>query len=433
MRAPHRGFTLVELVISMAVTVIVLAAAMTVVHAQQKAYHDGEKLRGAQGSGRRAIVALEESLPRAGFGVDASLAIDLVPWYGGTCPAEMAPCRRDSTSNSDELVFYARDPGYWIPAQNAQDPRGHAWRVSSVQSLTLELAGRQGDVFRKGQIFQLVCAGASKFAYLIADQTVGPLAADGVTAIQLVPADTADPSNPFRRQDFAVAETCFNAAAPADPARAFLIDRYRFHVRPFPVGGVAGATEYDPFLVLDQGVDRNLDGVVDAADEQVVAEGIELLQVSYIFNSASGIPTAGETAGTAITFSPGAASAATTAADTLTTTVFPGPAPLPGQSLYAPTSFYGYTFGPPADPARLTNHQANIQAVHVAVLARSATPDRQSAVGTNPGFRLLNETALPTWITAYAAASGGRDGYQRVVLDATVNLPNMANRAMTYF
>jgi type IV pilus assembly protein PilW len=429
MRAPHRGFTLVELVIAMAVTVIVLAAAMTVVRAQQKAYHDGEKLRGAQGSGRRALVAIEEALPRAGYGVDASLALDLAPWYTGFCPDEMqesGACPRDSTSNSDELVFYARDPRYWVdPADNTVAPAGHAWRVTSVDDSMLHLVVKPGDVFRAGQIFQLVCPDA-KFTYVTAAETRPPGTAD----IPLVEKDTNDPSSPFRRQDVATASgACFGGGT----ARAFLIDRYRFHVRPFPVGGAAGATEYDPFLMLDQGVDRNLDGVVDQADEQVIAEGIELLQVSYVFNSASGIPTAGETASTAITFKAAAPSAATAAADTITTTLFPGGAPQPGQSVYAASSFDGYTFGPPPDPVRLTNDQANIQAVHVAVLARSATPDRQGAVGMNPGFTLLNLNALPAWITGYAAARGGADGYQRVVLDATVNLPNMANRAMTYF
>ncbi|WP_242395110.1 PilW family protein [Anaeromyxobacter oryzisoli] len=431
MRASHRGFTLVELVVAMAVTVIVLAAAMTVVRAQQKAYHDGEKLRGAQGSGRRALLAMEEALPRAGYGLDASLALDLVPWYGGPCPAELAPCPRDSTTNSDELVFYARDPQYWVdPADNTVAPAGHAWKVTAVSDTTLELAGRAGDVFRKGQIFQLVCPDA-KFTYVTSDQKVDPLAADGAVTIQLLSEDTGDPSNPFRRQDVATAPgSCFGGGI----ARAFLIDRYRFHVRPFPVGGGAGATEYDPFLMLDQGVDRNDDNIVNGADEQVIAEGIELLQVSYIFNGGSTIATAaGENPGTAITFAAAAPSAATTAADTITTTLFPGGAPQPGQSVYGASSFYGYTFGPPPDPVRLTNDQANIQAVHVAVLARSATPDRQGAVGLNPGFRLLNLDTLPAWITGYAAARGGSDGYQRVVLEATVNLPNMANRAMTYF
>ena len=51
----------------------------------------------------------------------------------------------------------------------------------------------------------------------------------------------------------------------------------------------------------------------------------------------------------------------------------------PGSSIYLPTSFFGYTFGPPAAATRLTDHQGNIRAVMVSMVARSPDFDRQVA------------------------------------------------------
>lgn len=427
-----RGVTLVELLVAMTVTAIVIAGATVVVRSQQKAYLDGQKLRGAQGSARRALLALEQSLPSAGFGMDASLAIDLSGWYAnGPCPAVMAGCPKDSIENSDELVFFARDSRYWVPTKNTDDPVGNAWRISAVTTGAVSVNARAGDVFRNGQIFLAVCSGSSSYAYFTASETV-QVAAAGVSSITLAPVTT---SNPFLRQDVAVASACFSAGVGADPARLFLVNRYRFHVRPVITGTLGAATQYDPLLVLDQGVDTDLDGDVDANDEQLIAEGIESIQVSYVFNSDALAP-AGTTAGSAITLAAGTAATAGTGANAVTTTLFPGTPPAspgPNDTIYTPSSFYPYTFGPPAAAERGTNHQANVQAIRVSVLARSTSSDIQGATRADGFLPVLNQAGLPAWVTGYASALGGHDGYQRVVLDTTVGLPNMATRAMTYF
>ncbi len=429
---PYRGVSLLELLIAMAITAIVLAGAIVVVRSQQKAFSDGQRLRGAQGSARRALLALEQALPLAGFGMDAALAFDLNGWYAPgspLCPTELAGCARDSVANPDELVFFAREPNYWIPASNADDPVGNAWRISAVTSGAVSVYARQGDVFRKGQIFLAVCPGSSSYAYFTSDETVPSLAAAGVRSISLKAVDT---SNPFRRQDVAAATACFTTTPPADPARLFLVNRFRFHVRPVAVGTMAGATLYDPLLVLDRGVDTNLDNAVDTNDELLLAEGIESIQVTYLLNSGALAPV-GATSGSVITRVAAAAASATSAANTITTTLFPGAAPVTGETVYTASSFYRYTFGPPAAAERATNHQANIQAVRVSVLARSTAVDVQANTRASSFLPLANQNALPTWITAYPAAIGGHDGYQRVVLDTTVSLPNMSTRAMTYF
>jgi type IV pilus assembly protein PilW len=424
----HRGLTLLEVMIALTVTLVVVAGAIVVVNSQQKAYHDGLRLRGAQGSARRALLSFERTLSTAGFGMDAALAFDLQGWVGGPCPDVMGTCPRDSVGDSDELVFFARNPRYWIPATNADDPVGNAWRIAAVSSGAVSVHARAGDVFRNGQIFLAVCSGSSSYAYFTASGTVSVAAAGTVS----VPLAASVASNPFRRQDVATALGCFSATPPADPARLFLVDRYRYHVRPVAIAGSGTGTRYDPLLVLDRGVDMDLDGDVDQDDEELVAEGVESLQVGYVFYNGA-LPLAGATAGTAVATSAGTAADASTAADTITATLFPGATPQPGQTAYVPSSFYPYTFGPPPAAERLTNRQANIQAVRVAVLARSTGSDMQGASRADSYFPLLNQNALPAWITGYATTLGGHDGYQRIVLDATVSLPNMATRAMTYF
>ena len=68
----------------------------------------------------------------------------------------------------------------------------------------------------------------------------------------------------------AVADTsgCFTAGG----ARAFLIDRFRFHVRPVSVGGNEGVR---PYLVLDTGLDAHNDGP-DEAEE--IVRGLEAIR-----------------------------------------------------------------------------------------------------------------------------------------------------------
>lgn len=424
-----RGVTLVELMVVVTVMLVVIAGVTVVVNSQQRAYIDGQRLRGAQGAARRALLAFEQALPAAGFGMDAPLAFDGVWYTGGPCPGTMGGCPRDAVGNSDELVFYARDPRYYVPENPGSETAGNAWRISDVTSSSVTVLAHAKDRFRNGQVFLAVCTGSSAYAYFTSSETTAERAADGAQTIGLQPVVTA---NPFRRQDVAaVAGSCFKAGG-STPARLFLVNRYRFHVRPVAIGTVGTATQYDPLLVLDRGVDTNLDGAVNADDEELVAEGIESMQVSYGFRSGALAPV-GTTPGTTIATVAATPATAGTAANTVSTTSFPGGTPAQGETDYAPSSFYPYTFGPPAAPQRDTNHQGNIQSVRVVLLARSLETETQGSMTADRFLPVLNQDALPSWITAYATALGGHDGYQRVVLETTVGLPNMASRAMTYF
>jgi type IV pilus assembly protein PilW len=423
-----RGFTLMELVVTMAIASVVLTAAILVGNSQMQAYAVGARQRIAQAQGRGALLYLEEQVTRAGFGVEPAFAFDFDRYTTGPCPADLAPCARDAVDNSDELVFYARNPRYWVPGEgNVVEPSGNAWTIAGTTASSVTVRARAGDVFRMGQVVLEVCRGAAFYAFATVAKNVKVDAAGDVE----VPLLDAVASDPFNRPDLAAAPTTGASCFAGGLARLFLIDRYRFHVRPETVSG-----NVIPYLVLDQGVDRNLDDAVNEDDELLVAEGVENLQVGYVLaNAALPTPIPGSATPIKLVAAPGgdvrqvpAAAGSTTTADELTVAVFPGAAPAFGESPYLPSSFLGLALGPPPAAQRLTDHQANVIALRLALVTRSAATDRSSAGDT---FRPLNMTADPAWVVARQVA--GRDGYQRALFTSTVLVPNMTSGGLTYF
>lgn len=406
---PPRGFSLMELVVAMGASAVVMGLVVVALNAQQRAFAAGNKQRAAQTSARSAMLFIEEQLALAGYGMDAPLALDF-DRYRGPCPAQLDPCPRDSTSNSDEIVFHHRNPLYWVPDDFTQDPRGNAWRITGLTEGGVTFAARQGDAFSRGEILQAVCRTGAAYAYFtVAENTV--VAADGSATVPLQPSVAADP---FRRQDSAT-DPCFGAGQ----ARLFRIERYRFHVRP-----VARPAGFEPYLVLDRGIDVNKDGAIDEADEEILAAGVELLQFAYIMTNAS-LPPRGAQPGVAVTLVPGFPGQSTESG--LTVLDFPG-AVAAGLSVYRPTSFYGYSVGPPPHATRTTDHQANVRAVRVAVRARAEHPDT-AVVGGDVLTPLFNLNAIPAWITA--DEQNGR--FNRATFVSTVPLRNMVTRGMNDF
>lgn len=407
MRSP-RGLTLVEMIIAMAVSAVVVSGIVVVVNTQQRAYAQGHRQREAQSSGRAALIQLEQAIAMAGYGMDAPLAFDFDRYSGktdGKCPSDLDPCKRDETRNSDEIVLQYRNPRYWVPESYAADPTGKAWRITALGSSSVTVTARAGDVFSKGQILQAVCRSGEDYAYFTVKDNKSASAVGSLT----IDLETAVETDPFKRQD-AATNACFNGGQ----ARLFLIERRRFHVRP-----VGAALE--PYLVLDTGVDVDGNGTIDAADEFVLAQGIELLQFAYVMTSTSLAPR-GLVAGTAIAFAKGATGATT--GNNLTTLLFPGTEKT-GVPVYGWTSWYGYPVGPPPHTARLTDHQANVRAVRVGLVARSSTVDPTMQGGGKVPL-LFNMDAAPAWIRP-------GDRYARVTLEATVLARNMVARAMPDF
>ncbi len=450
MRTPtHRGLTLVELLVALAASAIVLVSVLAAVTAQQTAYQGGQRGREAQGAARNALLFIEQKLAMAGFGMDPVLAFDLTGQPGDPdttvwtaappCAAIAAPCVKDRTDGSDELVFFARNPNYWIPPPSPPPVpgllRGRVWQVSNFNpgNDQITIAARQGDLFPMGQILQGVCDEGAGQRYFTVAATAGgpggqPLPADQTLTINLLPDVLA---NPFQRQN----------AGDCQPTRVYQIDRYRFHVRPVWLGG----NRYDSYLVLDRGIDVTgdggvPDGVIDHKDEVILASGVEILQVAYHFtaniNVTAGtdttLPPAGFTAGAPLTITGGTAASATTAPDTITRTSFAASAQLVDASYYKNASFYDYRFGPPLAAERQTNHQANISAVTVMLVTRSDNPAPDSGGGIVPGPQapVANMNLTPAWMQP--AAPSGKDAYERIRLDTTVQLSNLVARRLLY-
>ncbi len=416
------GFTLVEMLISVAVSLVVLVGVIAAANQHSRSFGVGKRQSLAQAQGRSALLYLEKRLAMAGYGIDPVFAFDFGRYVSGPCPAELSSCPRDAQDNSDELVFYARNPSYWVPGDgNAAEPSGKAWNIrgggSAPTATTVTIGARAGDAFSKGQIVLAVCRGGQFYTFATVAQNVPPLTAAGNLTLTLRSASTSDP---FNRPDLATSTAAGGGCFASGQARLFLVDRYRFHVRPETAGNVVV-----PYLVLDQGIDRNMDGNIDADDELVVAEGVEDLQVAYLLSNTSVV---GVSAPIAFPQATAGGYGATGTSNQITTTLFPGNAPPAGTSVYVPSSFYGYAVGPPPAQQRLTDHQANIVGVRLALVARSPGADSTTAGDT---FLPLNQTTQPTWILSQQVS--GKDGFQRALFESTVLLPNMTSGGMLFF
>jgi type IV pilus assembly protein PilW len=424
-----RGFTLVEMLIALLVAGIAISGALLMIRSQQHTFQASNKLRQAQNAARGALLFLEQRVPLAGFGLDPAEAFDF-QWYrcAGACP-------RDFNDAPDELVYYARNLNYRVvedAAAAVTTLHGKVWKGLKLNDTTISLEARAGDVFRAGQILQYACDSALVFTMVtLQSTTVAP--ADGPLDLQLEPLVggglvSGSSRDPFRRQDAADTadvlykkwNNCF-----LNNARVFQVDRYRFYVRPV----VAAAGRTDPYLVLDQGVDRDGDGDVDLDDEVLVAEGIENFQVSYAFVDPA-IPPTGTTPGT-VTTVPNPGTAPNTTPNVITPTWFPGVFDAVKQYPFLASSQYFTRSTTPLEPKRKTNDQGNIRAVRISLVARSPEPDPQGIANltyvANSPLWTMNFTSVPAWLAADLVADV-RDRYMRAIASTFVEVPNLASR-----
>jgi type IV pilus assembly protein PilW len=347
----------------------------------------------------------------------------------------MVPCQKDRIDGSDELVFYYRNPSYWLPPSgSATAMQGKVWEVTAFGGGGISLSARAGDVFPVGQILEGVCTNGAGAKYFTVGGTTTKVVGDGTIDLQLAPEVLGDP---FKRQ----------SAGKCDPVRVYVVERNRFHVRPVPLGN----DNWESYLMLDTGVDVNGDDVVDERDEILVAPGIELLQVAYHFQfHAEGpnpaVPAAGTTPGVPLVVQAGAPNAVIAAARASPTTATDAPAAsaitradfgskvAADSEFYEQASLFPYAFGPPMAAERKTNHQGNIRAVQVVIVGRSSTPSPEGNTGLPPGVGgpVLNMVGTLPWIQAVVDARGGSDGLERVRFESTVNLASMVSRRLLF-
>lgn len=383
-----RGFTLVEVLMSLAVVGVMAAAAAALLLSQRRALQNSSGDRAMQETVRIAVHDMGVNLRRAGYGIEPALAFDFGPM---NFPAQTPPvvsqsylcgaavtCR-DQIAGPDELVFYARDPSF-------------ARLATAVTTNTVTVAGGLVFPLFQGQVLQVMCQSATLWAYV----TVGAMVPAGAGA-KVIPLGADSGTGAFPAQNAALANACFSAGN----VLVFKVDRFRYHVARFAEAGVAPPGR--PYLMLDRGL---FDAGGNALEEPVAAD-VEDLQVSYVFpNSTTGaVQPVGGTPGIALASAP------------------------TGIDLAVIPSAY-------ADPddavTRLTQSPANIRAVRIAVVARTPVADIQlqndvnvANVGSVSGGSLIPAAGnRPVQV--------GDVGYHRLMIETTEVVRNLDSRAPYY-
>ena len=391
-----RGFSLVELLIALAVSILVIAGAMALLVSQQRIFQVSSADRALQETGRIALEELTSNLRLAGYGIDPAYAFDFgdlalarqdrAPTNANVSAAStFANCKsvacRDSIAGSDEVVFRYRNPSF-VRALAAAPTNGNS----------ITIAGPLRSPLYQGQILQVMCfAGDMRWAYVTVGTTVPTTNADAV----VVTLATAN-GDQFPFQNGYLTNSCFGAVAPrnadaltfAAAAKVYKVDQFRYYVARYDGSGtiVTDITSTArPFLMLDQGL-VNGDPILN-----VVAPDVEDLQFAYVFpGSQPANQLVGATASTQIS------------ADGSGIDVDPDAGP-PAFSDEA------------GDLRRLTQHPANIRAVAVSVVVRSPQADPQ-----------VFESAIPA--AGNRPPATGPVGFRRQLFETTSATRNLDAR-----
>ncbi len=397
-----QGFTLIELLVGVVVSALTVAAAISLLIAQKRAFQGSNADRAEQETGRMALEHISENLRQAGYGIEppmvfdfgftANVPMDRAPTIGvpvnfggdpagksGFACANPVTCR-DHIDQPDELAFQYRDPYFNRPLNNA-----------TLNSLTISLVNPitgaiqpLSQPLQAGQVLQVVCyTGDMVWAYVTVAQTV-PVTANPTATITLQAGANLD----YPHQNQTLTDVCFNSGQAA----VFKINRFHYFVQSYDQNGNVVPWETvnsRPYLMLDQGlVDANGNPVLN-----VVAPDVEDLQVSYVVPlAAAGAQLLGTTPGVQLTNSANGIDLA----------------PALGPPVYATPSI---------SPLRATDYPANIRAVGLAVVVRSPNPDPNSSDPTVPaaGNRPVS--------------LNGQLGYRRMQFQTSVAVPNLGSFA----
>jgi type IV pilus assembly protein PilW len=397
-----RGFSLIELLIASLVTVVLILGAASLLLAQQATFRSTSSERAVQETGRIALEHIAGNLRRAGFGVDPGLAFDFGAqttarmdraFAGGTFATNSLACGtavscRDRVDGPDELVFLSRDPAF-----------GHALVTAgpTASSTTLTIQGPLLQPLHKGQILQVMCySGQMTWAYVTVDAE-RPASAAATVDVTIVGGSS---STTFPVQNSLFADACFRTVATTGDAstvfaaaKVFKVDRFRYFIQNFAAAdgsivawGTAGSR---PWLMLDQGLQRST-----ANDMiEVIAPDVEDLQAAYVFPLDATNTIVGAAPGTAL------------------------PVGATGINLSVAPPIYSEDV---TNGSRLTHHPANIRAVRVGLVVRSAEPTSS----------LSNAATLPALLNR--PIMSGDDGYRRQPFETTISVRNLDARAPYY-
>jgi type IV pilus assembly protein PilW len=321
-----RGFTLIEIIISMGLLAFVMAGICAILIKQTQLSAGQQLQRDLEESGRLALLDIGRAVRQAGYGITPIAAFDF-DRFACTTPGTSSTCNnggRDRLDNPDELVVAWRDPSFSraITAKTGTGP------------YTLTLGTALSATLKSGRIVQLLCSGVEPSAYvaLTAD------ANSGATTVSVRVLTNADGYFP----QAAPTDGCFASAT------MFLVERVRYYVANDPTGV--------PCLYRDRG----------RGTQELLYRGIEDLQLTYDI----GQPPAGSN------FAPGGSSPATPPGCSNGWT-FGSCAAVVGTPLETATAPDWRNDG--YDSAnRYTGHPANIRNVNIFIVARATrqSPDR---------------------------------------------------------
>jgi type IV pilus assembly protein PilW len=400
-RRAEAGFTLVELLVGVVVSLVVVAGAITLLAAQKRSFQGSNADRAQQETARMALEEISQNLRMAGYGVEPSMVFDFGQMIG--VPMERAPqgpgdvvtfggdsagttgfacgsaveCR-DDIAGPDQLAFQYRSPSF-----------NH--RISSATSATsLVIDGPLRQPLRRGQVLQAVCmSGSMVWAYLRVGVDVAATQTTDPVTVPLEAGTALEYPHQNRLIDPTTGDTCFRTGL----ARLLKVERLRYLVQSYDAAGAVtawNAAGSRPFLMLDRG----LFDAVGNPDLEVVTPDVEDFQVSYIFPlGTAGQQVAGVTPGTRLGNS-------STGIDL---------APAGGMPRYETARL---------SPLRGTRYPANVRAVRVAVVVRPPNADAT----------LVDETTIPA-AGNRPALTTGQPGYRRMLFETSVALPNMEARA----
>lgn len=368
----HRGFTLIELIVSMAIVLLAIALAGAGFAAQNQALQAFDLSRIANSASRDALLNLEGTLRTVGWGVDPRYAIDLrTPVAGSVFPSV------DSATAPDELAFVSRSPLYqWAQEGGAcafASPDGscpgtcglvggcfatgsNAWRLEATPAgtpVTVNIKLGSGQVIEKGRTVLVVCLGGERPVMITsAGRLVGTGAAVNITGDSTI-------TFPYNEAIAAFTSTSVPVCHNIPGGAVFLIDRYRYFVQ--SLADASSPSGFTPWLMLDTGLDLDADGNLppgDTGDLIPVAKNVEDFQVGYVLNIGSLAPDVGATPDWIIGNDPG------------TVELPVGPTASGDLPLYSTVR---------GDASRLNTNSANVRAIRASVVLRSARTDLNQA------------------------------------------------------
>jgi type IV pilus assembly protein PilW len=342
----NRGFTLLELLVASTIAILAISMVTLAFLAQQRSIISLDLTRVANEASRDALLQLETSLRRLGWGIDPRYALDFRNY---SCAA--APCR-DKVNAPDEIVFVARNPNYrWLDNGVGACTTvggcftGKAWH-GSVAGNTVTIAANAGDTFTMGRVLLVTCTNGT-FATMARVSTTTKAAAAGNLA---VPVFAAQGGNPYRENAWTLvgANPCYASASPQPSI--FLVDRFHYAIQTF---------NGTPWLVLDSGLDLNAngtlpDGGADLDDLTPIAANVEDMQIAYLYAP-----------GTAFGFAAPDSNTNWAVGDVAGAVEEPDPTAAAPQYTTASN-----------DPSRFNLHPANVRGVRVTLSIRSPQRDQ---------------------------------------------------------